>query len=134
MALKDIVRKTETIQVGETSVTVHGLSMEDIAGLLDDHRTALQSFFEADGVSVDLIQEASASVAAIIARAADEPDAEEQVSLIAIGDQIKLIQAIWRLTNITAEDLGNMMSGVLDGLRSFNQVKDHIHSTSGSKT
>jgi hypothetical protein len=134
MALRDLSLRTEKVQIGDTEVEVHGLTLQDIAELLDHHKPALTAFFEAEEPSVDLLRQFSNSVGAIIARAASEPEAESQVQLIALGDQLKLISTIWTLTNLTADDLGKMVSGVLEGLRKFNEVKElQQPSTAGSQ-
>lgn len=132
MALKDIIPQTETVEVAGTTVELHGLSLKDISSLLDHHKDALGAFFEAEAPNVDLVTKFQDATCSIIAHAADEPESEEIVSRLPIGDQLKLLQAVWKLTNLSVEDLGNMISGVLDGLRRFKTVRDDL--TEDSKT
>lgn len=113
MALSDFTPEQTTIPIGNTSITVRGLSLVDISSLMRTHLSDLEAVIElyeksaqTEGLSsialgkfaIALVKDAPGLVAHMIALAADEPAMTETASRIKILDQIKLLKAIGALT------------------------------------
>lgn len=113
MALSDFTPEQTTMSIGNTSISVRGLSLVDVSSLMRTHLSDLESVIElyeksaqTEGLSsialgkfaIALVKDAPGLVAHMIALAADEPSMAEKAARIKMLDQIKLIKAIGALT------------------------------------
>ena len=110
MSLADYTPLSQSVSLGRgATVSVRGLSIDDIAVLLKDHLSDLDGLFELWERSSDqplasarfvvaLTREAPALVATLIALAADEPDMVAKARRLSLPVQIELLKAVLRLT------------------------------------
>lgn len=106
MTLAALELPTCTIKVGKGDFTVRGLSFEDVAALIHEHRADVDRVVElfksskdSDGaLAATLVRELPVLTAKAIARAADEPAMHEKVRRLPVPTQLEAIQAIGRLT------------------------------------
>lgn len=101
MKLTDIVAFKRTIRVGEQSVDVRGLTVTDIATLLDRF-PELSGMF--DGVAIDtktvvsLAQPLAAAIIAAGSGSLGDAEQEQAAALLPVGVQTEFIGAILELT------------------------------------
>lgn len=111
MALSDYKAPRETVLIGNTDVKVRGLAIADITEIMGVHLDDLagvMTIYENAGGSIapdniltfgiTLCKDAPGLVAHIIAVAADEPDQVDQAASLNMMDQMKLLEAIGRMT------------------------------------
>jgi len=111
MALRDIKIPTVTIAAPGGEFTVRGLSLDDVAWLVQRHGAALNALFArfvaeeheltAEGVSevaLPVIQEAPGLAAELIACAADDPQARDVVRTLPFPVQVEAVEQIAQLT------------------------------------
>lgn len=124
MALKNYVAKRETIPVGDEPVSIRGLRVSDISVLLEAHKAELFMVYELYNGAGDAPTEESRNsrvlvemtrvlpdlVAAIIALAADEPDAVEQAKSLPFPTQIDALSKIAKMTFEEVGGLGNFFA------------------------
>jgi hypothetical protein len=123
--MQDFIIPTEKVMWGKESANgleVRGLSFHDFTVLFSQYGSAVDKIFEliegdssaakdfAESIDVkafgaDLIKKAPQLVATLIALAADIPDRATQTERIPLPVQIKLLEAIYRLT---VEDTGGL--------------------------
>lgn len=134
MALRDYKPRQDYITVNDETVAVRGLTVEDIAILIDAYKdpiVELYAIFEGsrtakdaegddalqarlDRIIVESVQRAPHLVGAIIALAADEPDASEQAKSLPFTVQVDALVKIFTLTFSDVGGLGNFLA-VLQG-------------------
>lgn len=123
--MQDFIIPTETVKWGRESANgleVRGLSFHDFTVLFSQYGDAVDKIFEliegdsstikafSDGIDIkafgaDLLKRAPQLVATLIALATDMPDRATQMERIPLPVQIKLLEAIYRLT---VEDTGGL--------------------------
>lgn len=134
MALADFQPETETIVIAkargnrpETTVTVRGLSFNDISKLVRVHYSDLDGLFDmyelaggqdltaiATGkFALRLVNDAPGLVAHIIALAADEEDQLETVTMLPLTVQLEAIRKIATLTFSDVEQLKKALAQVM---------------------
>jgi hypothetical protein len=112
MSLSDYQPASTTIEIGKTTLTVRGLSIQDVSSLMSVHLVDLESLVDmyensnGEGISaiglgkfvLNIVKDAPALTAHIIALAADEPNMVDKAAKIKFFDQIKLVKEIGRLS------------------------------------
>ena len=114
MSLADYQPARALVEFNRGSVTVRGLSLDDVSVLMHNHLPDLDGLFDlyenaattpADtGVAttarymVNLIREAPALVANVIALASDEPDAVENARRLPMPVQLDIMKKVVTLT------------------------------------
>jgi hypothetical protein len=112
MSLSAFQPVSSSISIGNTSLTVRGLSIQDVSSLMSAHLVDLESIIDmyeqsnGEGIStiglgkfvLNIVKDAPGLAAHIIALASDEPDQVEMAAKIKFFDQIKLIREIGRLS------------------------------------
>jgi len=142
MGLKDYTPATETIQLpGDDSFVVRGLALRDISALLQLHYDTAEKLFDkyvtAEATSIalaaspdvevpafaasiggtravimDALKTAPRMIADLIACAADEPDATENILRLPTGIQVSAVEGIIRLTLEAEGGLEKMLETV----------------------
>ena len=108
MALSNFTVPTTTIETAGGSITVRGLAFDDLHQLIQrGHGEALTPLLAGDMHIADLIADAPALVADVIALAADEPDAAPTIARLPISLQNRLLTDVYRLT-LGDVDMGNL--------------------------
>ena len=134
MALKDFVPPSKAIKAGDTEFSVRGLSMQDIVYLIDSHREEMELLFSGRAHLPSLIHENQDFVGHAIAYAADEPDEIEQAKKLPLGIQVEAFLAIWEMSQIDTEELGNVLSGFVTGATVLRQELSGVSSLVSSST
>jgi len=116
MSLATIVPPTESIDLDGESVEVTGLSLADIAGLLEPYEEELAKLFSGNMTIATLLKDFPDLAAHIIAFAAGEPDEIDTVKSLPAGFQAVVIETIWRLTAVDTELLGKIVNGLVDNV------------------
>lgn len=114
MGIRDYKPETVVVQTGNTSLTLRGVSLEDISVLMGNHLDDLDAVIAIFGKSVKsdidvalatqyvvgLIREAPALCSSLIALADvdNEDDDAEPYRVLGLGHQLKCIEAIGQLT------------------------------------
>lgn len=112
MSLADFQPERETVEFKGGSLSVRGLSLDDVTTLLRHHLDDLDAILEMYARDVDpnfasaataqyaikLVREAPGLVANIIALANDQPDYADNARRLPLPVQIELLKAIGRLT------------------------------------
>ena len=133
MALKDYVAKRSTIAVGDTQVLIRGLRVSDISILIEGYKADLIALFAIYGESKSAPDETSKFnrvivetartlpelTSAVIALAADEPDAVEQAKSLPFPSQIDALVKIAHLTFDEVGGLGNFLAVLTDAAASL---------------
>jgi len=128
LALSDLVIPTEEFKIRNTSVTIRGLNVADIAYLFTSNRKDVERFAELwklnDGeISQDFITEVLAElpdlVAKAIACASDEPAAWPNARKLNGPTQLVMVNAIGRLTfeGIGVKKFLGEMLGFMEGMK-----------------
>lgn len=136
MALSDLVIQTEVIPVGKTSISVRGICASDVAYLYLNCREDVEQAaalwqsnngdFSPEFMSKVLTQLPD-FVARIIACAADEPDAWQNVKRMQLPTQLLAINAIGRLT-FEGVGVKPFLEGVLVLMSGLNQGMAELNS------
>ena len=112
MSLGDVVIETREVPVGESSFAVRGLSLRDVAVVIDGHLKELEALFkkfqegaesaDEEQAAEDLLRSALVSapemLAKAIALAADSPELVDKCLRLDVGVQITALQNVWELT------------------------------------
>ena len=120
MSIRDLVAPSLTVKVGDGGFEVRGLSIADVANLMDGYTQELAALFDGDVTIADLVKTSPGFVAKLIASAAGEPDAVDAVERLPVGVQIRALEAIWELTEVSTDQLGNMLGQALVALEGLN--------------
>lgn len=108
MSFSNFTIPTATIETAGGSITVRGLAFDDLHQLIQrGHGEALTPLLSGDLNIADLIADAPALVADVIALAADEPDAAATIARLPISLQTRLLTDVYRLT-LGDVDMGNL--------------------------
>ena len=120
MALKDLTVLRETIQVSKTdSFTVRGLSLHDLAALLEHDYDTVASLFTG-AMSLDAALKTTPKlIHLMIAHCADEPEEVEKVAMLPIGVQIEALVKLWELSTLDPDEVGNVVRGLIGGVQRF---------------
>lgn len=111
--LKDIVIESRDIALpGGNSITVRGLTLENLSSLLGTYKPELTQIFNGKMSVPDLTTKAPLFTATLIAVAAGEPDAVEQARNLPLGAQLIALEAIWDLTLPDEKALGKLLERV----------------------
>lgn len=133
MALGDLVFPTTTINVGDSSFTVRGLTFADVTRMIDAHRQDLETLVNR-GMALStgsqtsfeqwlpLIQTMPDLAAKIIACASDEPEAVEAARRLPLPVQLDALIAIGNLTFAQPGGLGKFIADLLSLVRSGTQA------------
>lgn len=126
---------TEEVEVsGGQTITLRGLSVNDLAGILHENANTLDALYKEHIVSESedvpdmdvliraLMTEAPQAVGSIIAHANDEPEMADVVTQMSGMDQIKMLLAVGRLTFHSEEELGNVVTALIQGMRAVTQT------------
>lgn len=119
--LKDIVPEKKEIKVGNASFEVTGLSIETIVSLCNSHMKELETLFDDQVEFMAILKEAPEFVAKVIAEAAGEPKEVKRVAKLPAGVQIDTLKEIWKLTQVSGEDLGNALRGFGNAMEKLTQ-------------
>lgn len=139
MSLANLQLRSVTEHYNETPITVHGLSANDIAGLIVNQMPALEQVFdivEAAGVKraedlakinvaevgQTLLAQAPEFIAGVIAYAAHEPQFADRVLHLPAPVQVKLLRAIAQLTFVDEAGFREFVGNVVAALRSARGV------------
>ncbi len=132
--------QTTDVEVGgDQTITVRGLSITDIAGIMQEHATTLDSLYQQHIVSPQesappeinvlmraLMTEAPDAAASIIAYAAGEPEQAQTVSEMPGLDQIKLLMAISALTFHSEDELKKVMEGLIVAMQAITGAMNQL--------
>lgn len=121
MSIVDLIDDGVEIPVGKGFVKARGLTVEDIGTLAKENLAQLAPMFEGKIDFQKLITEFPEFVAKVIAAGIGEPENSKVVKKLPAGVQYRLLQSIWEQTGVTAEDVGKLMRGLVDGLSLVNQ-------------
>ncbi|NOQ30246.1 MAG: hypothetical protein GQ570_03890 [Helicobacteraceae bacterium] len=120
MSLADLVTQNEVVTIKvknkKVDVEVYPLTIGDIGLLLKDYGTQVESLFAGTTSTAALLQKAPELVAGIIAYGTRNPEEIEHAKQLSFGNQVKILKAIWALTEVEPEELGNMASHLLEGI------------------
>lgn len=99
---------TETIETSGGNITVRGFSLDDLHTLIQrGHGESITPLIRGDLNFADLVTDAPALAADVIALAADAPDAAAEIARLPIGVQTRVLTAVYRLT-FGEFDMGNL--------------------------
>ena len=138
MSLKDLVVPKAQIEAAGVTFHVRGLSLEDILLLVSEHKAELSVLFDRFQDSADtdiddtrtmganLIQEAPGLAAKIIAIAADEPDAVDNVRQLPFPAQVDTLDQIGRLTFESQRDVKKVLEIVIRVAQGANSLMDDL--------
>lgn len=123
--LSELTIPTEEVRVSATqTVTVRGLSLEDLVALFRTHGQAFESVWAdnsgepGDGMGAmarALLTSAPEAAAEVIALAAGEPESVETAAGLPGPVQVKALCAVATLTFESEEEVGNLMEIVIQG-------------------
>lgn len=125
MSLAEIIIPSETIVFvspsgEESSFEVTGLTIEGLVYLLQEDRENLAALFEGGIRDFNSAMKfAPEFCAKLVAQAAGEPGQWKKVQKLPIGVQLKALNAVWKLTNFTADELGKALALLGEGLDKF---------------
>lgn len=130
-SLLDFNFVTEDVLVGGQSLTVRGISFDDVSLLISRHRealeTAISSVAQAGGdtgaILAPLIQQLPELAAQVIACATDAPELAEKARKLPVTAQLDVLLAVGRLTfeeaggvKKFAEQLADLFRGIKQSL------------------
>jgi hypothetical protein len=99
VSIKDLLPPPAVITVGNGTLSLRGLSLEDVSAVLTKHKDDFALFFVSDNPDFSgIISTAPKMVTDIIALAADAVGQEDYVRLIPASTQLVAIAAIWELS------------------------------------
>lgn len=124
--LRNFKPRTATMQAGDETVALRGLTVNDLSLLMESHASSLRAVWDhwngakdapTDGARQDrmlvlLLREFPALSADVIAIAANEPDAGEQARRLPFPTQLDALVKIARLTFEEVGGLGNFLSSL----------------------
>ena len=125
MALTDFVLPTLEVPLpGGSTFAVRGISSQDVAVLISQHASAMETFFarfqsgaaqtQSDlETGMSLIIEAPALMAKVIALAADEPSMESVVARLPVGVQLDALQKIAKISFEASGGPGEFVDAVV---------------------
>ena len=121
MSLDDLVtNNTATVKVGDKEQEVHGLTLEDLAHLIQGYQLEIEKLVNDKDTSMKtMLSESPTFCAALIAYACNEPDNLTAAAALPAGIQIKMLEAIWILTAIDIDELGKMIVRLLEGVNTL---------------
>lgn len=139
MSLANLQIRSAAVDYNGTIITVHGLSANDIAGLVTSQMSSLEQIFdimEANGVkraedmaNLNIPQVAQAMltqvpgfIASVIAYAAREPEFADKVLHLDAPTQVKLLKEIAQLTFTDEAGFREFVGNVVAALRSAKGV------------
>lgn len=117
--LQDLVVSYRTVKYNDNEIKVRGLSLNDLAFIIQDHGKDFGDLFDGNLSIAELIPKCPGMVAKIIACAADDPDNWEKVNAYPAGLQIKLVEVIWNQSMLSKETVGNFISSLMQGVESL---------------
>lgn len=132
MSIADLVVEQADVEYnGSVAFSVRGLSLVDIAALLEQHQDQVKKLFTDEGSLdfVDLIANAPEFVSGMICLAANEVGQEKKVMLLPAGVQLDAITQLWGLTAISGEDLGNVLQALVKGAT---QMASSVQTSAGA--
>lgn len=113
MLLKELVIESREVALpGGQSLTVHGLTLEDITNLLGAFKNEISQIFNGGMDVPDMTSRAPLFTATLIAVGAGEPDAVEQARKLPLGTQMIALEEIWNLTLPDDDALGKLMARI----------------------
>lgn len=130
--MTDFLYDTETVtwgKNGKKSLTVRGLSSEDLTVAIRHHKESLDKLFnlvegklqlendQLTGFGMELMDQFPSLVALLIALAADMPNRAGEVQRLPVPVQLRLIEAIYQLTIEDTGGLNDFLSRVFTLLR-----------------
>ena len=124
MGLKDVKRRTETVEVNGATFEVSGFSLTALVTLVDEYLPDAKEFASADFNMRRLAVRSPNFVAHLIANAAGDPEASEQAANLPIGTQIDALNKIWHLS--VGDDSEAVYETILDALQGFNGLADRL--------
>lgn len=139
MSLANLQIRSAAVQYHDQIITVHGLSANDIAGLVTTQMSSLEQIFdimEANGVkkaddlarlnipqvAQAMLTQAPGFIAHVIAYAAREPEFANNVLHIDAPTQVKLLKEIAQLTFTDEAGFREFVGNVVAALRSAKGV------------
>lgn len=119
MSLADLFDDSALVEApnGKT-ITVRPLSLEGVAVLLKNYGAEVESLFSGKKTTKEILMTAPGFAAAMIAAGTGDssPEMIEVAKKMPIGLQIKLLDKIWDLSCVDAEEMGKFISRLLDAL------------------
>lgn len=97
MSIKDLLPPPAEINLGRGSLSLKGLSLEDVVVLINKHKEAFGMFFVSEGNPdmTAIISSAPDMVAEILARSAGMVGQEDEMKLIPASLQLVALTAVW---------------------------------------
>lgn len=121
MSLKDLLQLPEQVKVGNHHVTVHPLTLTDLAKLSQNYYPELSEVMEGNFDKLHaLVTKAPLFVATLIAYATGEPDEVETAGKIPAAAQLLILQAIWKLSMVEEESVVKFIRALAAGLEKLN--------------
>lgn len=121
--IKDLLPAPRVIEVGEHTLEVRGLRLDETIKLLETHKKPLSVFFGGQALNFELlIAQAPDMVAEIIGMTADAVGQEEDIKLLPIGTQVEAITAVWELSVPSVKKLLESLRKVSSGLAGVRDV------------
>lgn len=130
MALADYKAPKLPVTIANTEIQVRGLSIADIVNIMQVHLDDLagvMTIYENAGGSlteenimsfgITLCKDAPGLVANIIAVSADEPDQVDQAASLSIMEQIRVLEAVGRMTFTDVNSVKLLAGAVRDQFR-----------------
>lgn len=120
MGLCNLVVDTKEIQVGGSEFTVRGLSLHEVAAVIKDLWDHLPGLGGLSGeeVILEVVHRFPATAAKLICLAADEPDMQDVAMKLPAGIQIQALKAIWDLSGMEGEEMGELLGALVTRLLS----------------
>lgn len=139
MSLAHLQLRTDVVNYHGTNITLHGLSANDIAGLVLSQMSSIEQVFsivEAQGVKTtadlagidiatiaqQLLAQAPGFISHAIAYAAGEPEFADKVLMLDAPTQVKCLNVIARLTFNDEAGFREFVGNVVAALRSAKGV------------
>lgn len=108
MSFSDYKAPSTVIDTPNGDFIVHGLSVDDLSGLIQRHGALIETWFEGDIDPAQTVIKAPALVADIIACGAGQPEDAAKAAAMPIGLQIRVFSEIAKLT-FSEVDMGNAL-------------------------
>ena len=120
MSFNDYKPQEVTIETDSTPITLRGLNVDDLSGLIQRHGALIETWFEGEIDPMLTVTHAPALVADMIACAAGQPDAVDKAAQMPIGLQARAIAEVFKLTFREA-DMGNAVRLFVKGFTDAKQ-------------
>jgi hypothetical protein len=117
--IKDLLPPPRLISVGEQSLSVRALRLDETIKLLtqEQYKSSLATFFSGETLNFTLlVAQAPDLVANVIAMAAGAEGQEEDIKLLPVGTQVEAVTAVWEMSVPSVKKLSESLQRVSVGL------------------